>query len=85
MVHYKADDECGQLAVLLFVYSIFCPIMPRKTSDTISASQDWRNRMAKARSDLPKGIGQKTVIEYVVEQEPKLDKLTNFFRRSRVV
>jgi hypothetical protein len=50
--------------------------MVRNRLQTVSAAQDWRDRMKVARGRLPEATGQQTVIEYVVGEAPHLDRLT---------
>jgi hypothetical protein len=50
--------------------------MVRNKLQTVSAAQDWRDRMRAARERLPEGVGQQPVMEYVVGEAPHLDRLT---------
>lgn len=54
--------------------------MAIKTSPQQSAAQEWRERMSAARADLPEGIGQQPVLEWVVKQCPEIDTLLNISR-----
>ncbi|GAB3767660.1 hypothetical protein GCM10028818_00870 [Spirosoma horti] len=50
--------------------------MVRKALQSVSAAQEWREKMLVARQSLPDGIGQQDVINWVVLQNPELDRLT---------
>ena len=50
--------------------------MSPTTEKRITATQDWKDRMAKAKADRPTMIGQQKIIEKVVEFQPDLDRLT---------
>jgi len=54
--------------------------MGRKTIQTVTASQEWRERMVAARKAIPEGVGQQDVLVWVATQNPELDKLTNATR-----
>lgn len=54
--------------------------MVRKALQTVTAVQEWRQRMATARKNLPDAIGQQDVINWVVTENPDLDRLTNATR-----
>lgn len=55
--------------------------MAKKRTQAVTAAQEWKSRMTKARSILTEqGIGQKAVLEKVVELKPELDTLTNTTR-----
>ena len=41
----------------------------------VTATQDWKNRMAVAKRDRPSGIGKQLIIEFVVAMAPQLDSL----------
>jgi hypothetical protein len=51
--------------------------MGRKTVQAVTAAQEWRERMRKARNEIPAGIGQQDVLIWIVAQQPELDRLTN--------
>lgn len=42
----------------------------------VSAAQDWKGRMAKAKADRPQSVGRQLIIEKVVEYNPELNRLT---------
>jgi hypothetical protein len=52
----------------------------QKKSQKLTAVQDWKNRMSTARSDLPEGIGQQDVLNWITSENPELDRLTNATR-----
>ncbi|MBD2700098.1 hypothetical protein IC229_05595 [Spirosoma sp. BT702] len=54
--------------------------MVRKASQSVTASQEWKNRMAIARKSLPKGIGQQKVLDWITTQNPSIDRLTFYTR-----
>lgn len=54
--------------------------MGRKTIQTVTASQEWRERMRSARKEIPEGVGQQDVLVWVATQNPELDRLTNATR-----
>lgn len=54
--------------------------MAKKTLQTVTATQEWRQRMASTRRSLPDAIGQQDVIIWVVTEKPDLDRLTNATR-----
>lgn len=41
----------------------------------MTATQDWKRRMAEAKADRPLGIGKQDIIRYVVNCAPELDSL----------
>lgn len=54
--------------------------MGRKLTQTITSSQEWRERMRTARNEIPKGVGQQDVLIWITAQKPELDRLTNATR-----
>lgn len=54
--------------------------MVKKTLQTVSASQACRQRMVDAKNQLPATVGQQEVIEFITEQAPHLNKLSNISR-----
>ena len=54
--------------------------MVRKALQTVTAVQEWRERMMSARKNLPEAIGQQDVINWIATENPELDRLTNATR-----
>lgn len=50
------------------------------TEQRVTATQDWKDRMAKAKADRPSMVGKQMIIEKIVEYQPELDRLTNATR-----
>jgi hypothetical protein len=54
---------------------------PKNAQDKrMTASMDWKARMAKAKEDRPDQVGKQLIIEKVVEYDPEIDRLTNATR-----
>lgn len=54
--------------------------MSRQRINKVSAATDCKNRVRAAREALPEGVGELSIIDYVTQQAPELDKLTNLGR-----
>ena len=42
----------------------------------LSATQDWKARMAKAKTERPAHVGMQMILQKVVEYNPDIDRLT---------
>jgi hypothetical protein len=49
--------------------------MVRDKIQTVTAVQEWRERMRAARKNLPEAVGQQDVLAWLVTKNPALDRL----------